>query len=544
MNVNRFTILFIAAISFSACIDTPKDFFLPNWDVDVNLPITNKTYTLDEIIDREANPNFTISDSTGGDSLYVLMANDLEKTTPVSDNIRIPFKVAPEDLNISGTGTGSNDLIYTPDKDYRIDTAEFKSGVLYLKMMNQSNTSSLSYKLWIPGFRKKTDKSFLAVEGTINPADYKYVELPITEYKYAQLKKYAYNTDSTQRADGILIRGKAVVSGSEEIKFLTQVTNSEITFSRIVGKIKKTELSYQTTQFEQSLGKQTSGFQSKVKFKGARLNLIGNTIGSIRNFKIILDSLSVTGQNKLSNGTLGAPFYLKIQGKDYYTDTLIAGSTYREYFNENNTNLVEFLSKFPDVIKVGSKVIVDNVNSNTAGAISNKDSIKFNIDLSAPLIFSVADAGFTDTTEIDISDKDREDIVKGNSANIAIDIENSIALGLIAKCTFTDKNYTPLFSVKNSADNSSEFLVSPAEVNADGVPAYPISTKLRCVLINNDFEKFKTAEYVIIELKIRSTGSTSNVFGPYVQIRAKDFLKFKIYGGVNYNLDLEDEGGN
>ncbi len=544
MKAKKIILIVIAVLSFSSCIDTPKDIVLPNWDVDVNLPITSKTYTLVDIIDPNSNPNLSISEEAGSDSLYVLMANDLEETSPIADNIMIPIKVIPENLDISGTGTGSNDIIYTPDKDYRIDSAEFYSGSFYLELENRDNTSSLNYKIWIPGFKNKTDKSVLNIEGSLNPGEIRYAELPITDYRYAQLKKYAYNSDSTQRADGILIRGKAIVSGTQEIKFYSRVANSKITFSRIVGKIKKTELSYQKSRFDNSFGKQTIGFNSRINFRSISMNLLGRTIGTLRNFKILLDSLSIMGQNKLSNGSLGSPYYLRIQGKEYFTDTLIAGTDYNRIFTETNTNLSDFLSKFPDVITVGSKVILDNITPNSAGAVSNKDSIRFNIDLTAPMIIAVADAGFTDTLEVDISDNDREDIVKSNSANLTVEIQNSIPLGLIAKCTFTDRNYNPLFSIKNSVDNKNEFLISPASVDINGIPISSVNTKLNCVLVNDDFEKFKQAEFIIIELKIRSTGSTSSTFGPFVQVRAKDWLKFRVYGGVNYNLDLEDEGGN
>jgi hypothetical protein len=544
MKAKKIISIVIAVLSFSSCIDTPKDLVLPNWDVDVNLPITSKTYTLAEIIDPNSNPNLTVSEETGYDSLYVLMANDLEDTSPIADNIMIPIKVIPENLDITGTGTGNNDIIYTPDKDYRIDTAEFNSGSFYLELENRDNISSLNYKIWIPGFKKKIDKSILSIEGSLNPGEIKYAELPITEYRYAQLKKYAYNSDSTQRADGILIRGRAVVSGTQEIKFYSRVANSKITFSRIVGKIKKTELSYQRSRFDNSFGKQTIGFNSKINFQSIKMNLLGRTIGTLRNFKIILDSLSIMGQNKLSNGSLGSPYYLRIQGKEYFTDTLIAGTDYNRIFTQTNTNLSDFLSKFPDVITVGSKVILDNITPNSAGAVSNKDSIRFNIDLSAPLIISVADAGFTDTLDVDLSDNDREDIVKSNSANLTVEIQNSIPLGLISRCTFTDINYNPLFSLKNSADNKNEFLISPASVDVNGIPINPVDTRLYCTLVGEDFEKLKKAEFIIYELKIRSSGSTSNTFGPFVQVRAKDWLKFRIYGGINYNLDLEDKGGN
>ncbi|MCX6149419.1 MAG: hypothetical protein NTX22_02715 [Ignavibacteriales bacterium] len=524
----------------NGCFDSPKEPVFPNWDVELNIPITQRSYKLSEIIKPDKNPNLSIVDSTGSDSLYVFLASDLENTSPIANQIKVPVKLVPDDLDINGTGSGSNDLIYNADVNYRLDTAEFKSGSLYLALTNNSITT-LTYELKVPGFKRKSDRSILKMQGNLNPGDKKLIEVLLSEYIYAQMKKGGFsNTDSTQKSDGILIRGKASSTGGGNVDFKTQVTNSEITLSHLVGKLKKIDLGFQKQEFNDVFGKQTQDFNSKIKFKGTRIGFEAKSIGSLRNLKILISSLRIAGYNKLPNGSYGAPYYLKILSNEFYSDSLVAGTTMKRFFDENNTNLLEFLQKFPELITVENKFLIDNENPNVGGSISDQDSIKIILDISAPIIISVSDAGFTDTTTVDISNNDREDIIKSNEAKLTVEMENHIALGVIAKCTFADKNYKPLFSIRNEAASGEIFEIPPSAVDNNGVSSQPSISKITCVLNDVEFQKLKDAEYIIFNVKLRSTGSTSTAFGPFVQVRAKDFIKFKVYGGVNYNLDPEN----
>jgi hypothetical protein len=535
------SLLILLSILSAGCLDTPKEPVFPNWDVDLNIPITQRTYLLADIIDQESNPNLTIIDSTGSDSLYAFILSDLENTSPIVNSIKIPVALVPENLDISGIGSGDNDLIYSSNSIFRLDTAEFRSGSLYVFLINKSTVDSLDYIIKAPGFKKKTDKSILKLTGSLAPGQTRMSEVPLVDYIYTQLPKYAFNTDSTQKKDGILIRGLATTSGDKNIDFIAQVANDEITLSRLVGKIMQIDLGFNEQEVYNAFGEEAKDFKSKIKFKGTQTKLTAVTIGSLRNLKIIVDSLSVSGSDLISKNTYGTPYYLMIKGNKYYSDTLYVGETKKIEYDESDVNIIDFLTRFPDLMKVRNKFILDNISANKPTSISDRDSIKVKLNISAPAILALKETGREDTLKVEISDDDRTNIVRGVTATISFEVENHIAIGLLAKCVFVDKDYNPLFTLRNSDNQDIEtFELLPANVDVNGYPVQPGITKLNCVLNSDEFQKFKNTEYVIVSLKLHSTGSTSTDFGPFVRIRAKDFLRFKMYGGVNYNLDPEN----
>lgn len=534
-------LLILFSIFLAGCLDTPKEPVFPNWDVDLNIPITQRTYKLTDIIDEATNPNLSIIDSTGSDSLYAFILSDLENTSPIFNSIKIPVSLVPEDLDISGTGNGENDLIYSSNSLFRLDTADFKSGSLFVYLINKSTVDSLDYTIKAPGFKKKTDNSILKLTGSLGPGQTRLSEVPLVDYIYAQLPKYAFNTDSTQKKDGILIRGLVTTTGDKNIDFVAQVTNNEITLSRLVGKILRIDLGYNEQQFNNAFGDEAKDFRSKIKFKGTQIKLTALTIGSLRNLKIVVDSLSVSGSDLLSKNTYGTPYYLMIKGSKYYSDTLYIGETKRIEYDESDINIIDFLTKFPDLIDVRNKFILDNISPTKPASISDRDSIRVNLNITAPAIISLKETGRGDTVKVEISDDDRSNLVRGVTATITIEVENHIAIGLMVKCIFADKNYNTLFTLRNPDNPLSEtFELQPSAVDVNGYPTQPGITKLTCVLSQDEFQKFRNTEYVIVSLQLHSTGSTSTEFGPFVRIRAKDFVKFKMYGGVNYNLDPEN----
>ena len=225
----------------------------------------------------------------------------------------------------------------------------------------------------------------------------------------------------------------------------------------------------------------------------------------------------------------------------YYSDTLYIGETKRIEYDESDINIIDFLTKFPDLIDVRNKFILDNISPTKPASISDRDSIRVNLNITAPAIISLKETGRGDTVKVEISDDDRSNLVRGVTATITIEVENHIAIGLMVKCIFADKNYNTLFTLRNPDNPLSEtFELQPSAVDVNGYPTQPGITKLTCVLSQDEFQKFRNTEYVIVSLQLHSTGSTSTEFGPFVRIRAKDFVKFKMYGGVNYNLDPEN----
>lgn len=528
---------FIITFLISGCFDTPKEPVSPSWNIDINMPITDTSYTLVEIIKPENNPNLHIIDDASYDSIYFLIADEIEKIVRVQDDIKMPVRIAPEQLKIAGPNGGSTSLVYNPDPNYRLDTALFKSGFLVLTLNNNNYNESVNYQLRVPGFRRKDNGSRLSIDGVLSPGESRTTNIDIKDYNYAQLKKGGINTDSTQRANGFLI---IMTAKAGNVDFVTQVRNDEITLTKLVGKLKRTELAYATNEFEQSFGKEAKDVRSKIKFKSTKVELRSSTFGAMKNLKIIMDSMTITGYTKLPNGTLTNPVKLLFNGKPYFSDTLVAGEQFVHIFDETNSSVADFLSQMPDVIKMGSKNVLDNIT--TTSTISNEDYIKFDLKISAPAHFALADAGYRDTVEVELTQDEKDDIARGNSANLFVEITNKIPLGIKAKATFLDDNYQPLFSIRNTTNtmNNEVLDITPCAVDNNGRPTTASATKIGLTLDKNDFQKFKFAKYIVFDVYIRSTGSTDAISNTYVQVRAKDSVRFKVYGGVNYNIDPED----
>lgn len=534
------TVFCVPAIFFAGCFDTPKDLVAPSWDVAVNMPITDTSYQLIEILKPENNPNLGFIDNEIYDSLYCLFSDEIEKIANIQDTIKMPVNLNPEQMSITGAGSGTNNMVFNPDPSYRLDTAMFKSGFLNLNLVNNSATASVNYQLRAPGFKHKTNGSRLVIEGVLSPGQSIIRSVSVQDYIYTQLKRGPNNTDSTQRVDGFLFIGNA--SSTDQVNFITQVTSNEITLSKLVGKLKRTELAYETRDFEQTFGKEAKDVRSKIKFKAARVELKSRTFGAMKNLYINLDSMTITGYSILPNGNLGNPVKLLFNGQPYFNAQLVAGEEFIQVFDETNSSLPDFLSQMPDVIKMGSKNVIDNISTTKSATISNEDYIKFSINMSAPAYFSVADAGYQDTVEIELTQEEKDNISRGNTANLNVEITNKIPLGIKAKATFLDKNYTPLFTIRNISNTASNEIldVAPSSVDNQGRPSAPAVTNVGITLDKTEFQKFKDASYIVFDVYVRSTGSTSVPGDNYVQIRAKDSVRFKIYGGVNYNLDPED----
>ncbi len=57
--ITNYTLLIFIAFGLSSCFDVPDEFIAPAWDVEVNIPVSTKKYTLADIIKNE--PNFIVN---------------------------------------------------------------------------------------------------------------------------------------------------------------------------------------------------------------------------------------------------------------------------------------------------------------------------------------------------------------------------------------------------------------------------------------------------------------------------------------------------
>ncbi|MFH0733538.1 MAG: hypothetical protein V1773_03080 [bacterium] len=543
----RFILLLLVIIPFlSGCFDAPKDPVMPTWDVELNLPLVNKTLTLNEILDTRNNPNVGIN--AGQDSLYFIYVSNLETKATVTDSLKLGVKLIPDTLNLSGTptdGTVRSSIIYNPDKDYRLLKAEFKSGSFVIDLANTS-AFPVNYELVLPGFKKNSDGSVLKISGTMSAGTNKSVETPLKDYTYTELDIIEGANDlvepyTFQAAPGFYFVGKASASGAFDISFVSKIKSDAITLSRMEGKIKRTTLPYTFQQFGTGFGDEITNFKDALDFENITVSLNAGVFGEMKNIRIIMDSLTLIGYDQHKNGSLFDPLTMQFNSKNYLRDSLSTEENFIRTFDKSNTNVTNFLLHLPKVIKMGSKFSLANI-PNTKQVISDRDSFKIVTSINAPVSIKSKNATYKDTLEIEMSADNRTEVQKANTASITLEVENHIPMGLKGSAIFVDKNYKLLFKV-HTDEGAFEIDVPPSEVNSStGFASTPTTQSIKLELTKNEIDLFSQAKYVIAEVFIKSTGSTSSTWGStFVKIRAKDFIKYKLHGSVNYKVDTEKD---
>jgi hypothetical protein len=106
------TALFLSAVAFSLLMtcsfDSPK---APSWDVPLNLPILDHSYSVAELIENSSNTFI------GPNGLIGLRAEGEIDTTRVGDSIKLPeiyqsYRIGTESLQIPNLGAGSSDYYF------------------------------------------------------------------------------------------------------------------------------------------------------------------------------------------------------------------------------------------------------------------------------------------------------------------------------------------------------------------------------------------------------------------------------------------------
>ena len=162
--LKKYSLIFFL-VFITGCFETPTEFVAPVWDVDISFPITNKTYTLEELIENDT-ANIKWYDEGENDGL--LYYSDSHKLDPVKveDNLTIESfkanvtqkietikinKVEPVEANLRTdtvfptivTGTPvivppySSDLVVDFDEIEGFSEATFENGIIEMIVENQ-----------------------------------------------------------------------------------------------------------------------------------------------------------------------------------------------------------------------------------------------------------------------------------------------------------------------------------------------------------------------------------------------------------------------
>src|SRR3989339_2203781 len=509
------------------CFDLPEELILPEWDVDLNVPITNKTYTIYDMFKPESKNSLTTT--LTGDDFYLVQSGDYGAKSEVANYLDM-FDQGPisQSFVIPANTPETTTFLVFPD-EMEIEEATFKSGFLSFAIQNPSNGVILTL-FRIPGIIKPNGTE-LQIECSLPAFSSDSIIYDLTDHRYSiPVNQQEQNKNSLQ----MVASANSPVSGSFEN------VNSYLfnfSFSSLTGSIQRTSLGNERTSASLNLD-DAADFRNKFFIKEALLSLKSEYVSTHQNFfEIEIANIQING---IRNS--GEQKALTRNDGQNITFSLVNGG-YDLTLNETNSNLTDFISFLPDSIVISSEYILNPSNDDVVRTVTNQDSIKFSVQFTAKSIFAIKQTNFTDTLGIDLSQDDRDKIHDGIGADLNIYLENAIPIDAFVKVTLTDENYFPLFTLTKNQNgvDSLQFLGSQVN-NSTGQIISPTITLNTIALDSAKIMQLSNARYAIISTTVNTKNATNeNPNPPTVQFKSSDWVNIKCYGRVKYHFGSEEK---
>ena len=516
-----FFVLFILLIVLKlGCVDLPTDLTAPKWDVDLNVPIINHSYSLSDII--TTNDYISSVGTSNGDSVFLLESDSYSQKVNVSKFVQLTKPTILNNLILKADNS-RYDTVYIPfPENAELDSASFASGKFALYIDNPTS-SNVTLDILCPGVYNPNGNQ-LRVRKIAYPNQKDSVINDLSGYNYVvPANQLNFNKNCLQ----IILKA----SSNSNLAYVNlNLKLYEFYFKSVSGKIPPKSLGSNSDSFSLKLG-DAKDFRDKVSLQNANLFLNVNYISNIPNpFGFEVKNLNIIGER--GDGT---KFFLKDSAGNSNLDLIINSKTYQKVFTEKNSNINDFIAFLPAKIYLNADYEMNPENK--YGKATNKDSIKFGTYFSATSNLSLKTLTVTDTTSINsISPDDRDKIKNAKSVNLTVTSENGIPLTSYLKITMADKYFRPLFTIKNSADNSDSIYFPGAPIDQNGT-AYKTSTTTAVVQLDSaNICDFADAYYAIFDVSIH-TKNASQTPPPIVVIRPDDKIKILVTGQVKYRVN-------
>ena len=496
MMKHYFLILLIIFPFLSGCVDLPGDITAPQWNTELNLPLTNRHYTLDELIKTD---DYISIDTANG---FVFLASFNE-----------PGKLRSTEEFIEGKLDQSGD-----DLDIPIVNGNGKIGVPF-----SNGITPINVRMTLPAFIDNSGAQ-LVMEETVPGNGEKEATKELVGYRYyARLQDY--------KADSLQINGTIVgenFTGNLTIDYA--LTNTM--FSYMAGIIPPTKLDAIEDTTVLPITDDVGNFRDNLILYDARLTLTGKYIDKLLSsdpnnpFKVRIETLNITGIRKDDDSTINLILKSKSDINLGPLD-LDNNGEMNELYTVDNSNLYDFLAFIPDFIIVKAVPIINP--NNERGASTNRDSIKFGFDLQMRSIVSVDSLKATDTMKLSMDNDARDNLKNFRAATIYFKIDNKVAFGGNIVMHFADSNSTKLFSLDT-------LVFEPANVDINGIPSVRHSEPV-FELDSAQIQSLAISKNVILDVLISTTNAQS---GQKVVFSSKDWLDIISSCKIKYHVNFSD----
>ena len=133
------------------CVPFADRFKPPQWDVDLNVPLINRSYTLSDIIKEQK--NISVKGTSSADSIYVLQSDTYSQITRIANFIELNTQAASIG-NIIPVGISGSAAVYLPiPEGAELDAGIFIGGSLSFHIANP-NQEDVNLNIAFPGIIK------------------------------------------------------------------------------------------------------------------------------------------------------------------------------------------------------------------------------------------------------------------------------------------------------------------------------------------------------------------------------------------------------
>ncbi|QQS36915.1 MAG: hypothetical protein IPM56_02880 [Ignavibacteriales bacterium] len=514
-------IVMILSSAFISCFDLPDEVLLPTWQVNLNVPLINKSFTLSEIINE--NPYISV-DSSSGDLIYLFQSDNYLHYSDISEFMSLDFETSIQNIPMPASDNDSA-IVYVEFPDsVELENALFSNGNLALSFYNPSSHRA-NINIRFPAILTPNGEN-LSFDFQLAPAMFDSVSYSLANHRY-QLPPGGVNSNKLQ----IVSRVSSAVPMQTYV--IGNLYISNFSFISAAGLLPPKSLGYSEDVFELDVDS-IENFRDKLILAEALLEI---TAGYISPLQHPVD-VEVRNLNIIGIRNDGTEFFMRDSTGNIFHTLRLSGASVKKNYTEQNSNINEFVAFLPDSIIVRAEYIMNPDHKRVTASI--EDSIKIETEFSTRSILSLHNAKIQDVTSLEIGQKDRDLIEDGRSADFIIEVETAIPVGMWLRLDLNDSNGNYLFTITKDITGSDSVYFEPAEVSPGGeVTASIQSQPIRIVLDSAQVEmlsrSYSADFYVTVSTK--HSGNTPPV---YVAVRPSAWLKIKAYCTTNYNIDIND----
>jgi len=513
---NMVLLALFLSIYFISCFDVPKDIIVPEWDVDLNVPIINRSYTLKEIIKAQ---EYITVDTTN--DIYLLQSDKYYLNSGVSDFVQFNESSS---LNDVPTITSANDsfTVYVKfPEGIEVDSAQFDAGFINLSVTNPTPYDA-TVTLRFPGFsdligNKMTIQTNVIAGGT-------------SSINY-NLKGYNYEIPSDQPSNfknSFKLIVKAVSTQLGNIVY-TDLSMSELSFVYVSGLVPSKSLGDKTSSYGFNVS-EVEEYREKAFLRDATLNLRGSYL-SMYNTP---SDLEIRNLNIVAKRNDGREFYLRDNfNNPNFTIRMIDGN-YNNAFDQTNSNINDFITFLPDSVILRAEYIVNPENN--SGTFANLDSIKFETDFYTRSYLALRSTTIEDRSSIEFTESDRKGMKDGKAADIKFEIENGIPLTTWMTIDLLDENNNYLFTLTNNSEEGDSISFRGAYVDANGEVIEPFVNLAKTITLDETKVQLLAKAHSINYRMSFSTEDSQLDPPKIISIRPSNWIKLKAYGKVTLRV--------